>query len=60
MRYWAETRRRSRQGGACEEWPLDAIAFVNRTVSVVDNTIDGTSDAICAIFLNALAHGLQE
>lgn len=40
--------------------PTDAIAFVNRVVAVVENTMDGTSGALYAIFLNALSHGLRE
>ncbi|RAK99481.1 putative dihydroxyacetone kinase (DakA) [Aspergillus ibericus CBS 121593] len=38
----------------------DVVNAVNRIVSVVENTMDGTSGAIYAIFLNALAHGLRE
>ncbi len=38
----------------------DAVAFVNKIASVVENSMDGTSGAIYAIFLNALAHGLRE
>lgn len=40
--------------------PTDAVAFVNKIVPVVENYMDGTSGAIYAIFLNALAHGLRE
>lgn len=40
--------------------PTDAVAFVNRIVVVVENHMDGTSGALYAIFLNALAHGLRE
>ncbi|RMZ88685.1 hypothetical protein DV736_g4076, partial [Chaetothyriales sp. CBS 134916] len=40
--------------------PVDAVAFVNKIVAVVENTMDGTSGAIYAIFLNALAAGLGE
>jgi triose/dihydroxyacetone kinase / FAD-AMP lyase (cyclizing) len=40
--------------------PSDAVAFVNKIVPVVENTMDGTSGAIYAIFLNALAAGLRE
>ena len=40
--------------------PSDAVAFVNKVVPVVEETMDGTSGAIYAIFLNALAHGLRE
>ncbi|KAL4920469.1 Dak1 domain-containing protein [Aspergillus aurantiobrunneus] len=38
----------------------DIIHTVNRIVTVVENTMDGTSGAIYAIFLNALLHGLRE
>ncbi|KAL1966848.1 hypothetical protein VTN77DRAFT_3813 [Rasamsonia byssochlamydoides] len=38
----------------------DAVVAVNKIVNVVENTMDGTSGAIYAIFLNALAHGLRE
>ncbi|KAL5041500.1 hypothetical protein BDW71DRAFT_191759 [Aspergillus fruticulosus] len=38
----------------------DIIHTVNRIVTVVENTMDGTSGAIYAIFLNALVHGLRE
>ncbi|KAL5362662.1 Dak1 domain-containing protein [Aspergillus floccosus] len=38
----------------------DVVHAVNRIVTVVENTMDGTSGAIYAIFLNALAHGLRE
>jgi len=40
--------------------PSDAVAFVNKIVPVVENTMDGTSGALYAIFLNALVHGLHE
>ena len=40
--------------------PSDAVAFVNKIVTAIENTMDGTSGAIYAIFLNALAHGLRE
>jgi triose/dihydroxyacetone kinase / FAD-AMP lyase (cyclizing) len=40
--------------------PEDAVAFVNKIVPVVENTMDGTSGAIYAIFLNALAAGLRD
>lgn len=40
--------------------PDDAVAFVNKIVPVVENTMDGTSGAIYAIFLNALAAGLRD
>jgi dihydroxyacetone kinase len=38
----------------------DAFLFVSRIIPVIENTMDGTSGAIYAIFLNALAHGLRE
>jgi triose/dihydroxyacetone kinase / FAD-AMP lyase (cyclizing) len=38
----------------------DAVALVNRIVAVTEISMDGTSGAIYAIFLNALAHGLRE
>lgn len=37
----------------------DAVNTVLRIVEVVENVMDGTSGAIYAIFLNALAHGLR-
>jgi dihydroxyacetone kinase len=37
----------------------DIVTAVNRIVTIVENTMDGTSGAIYAIFLNALAHGLR-
>ena len=40
--------------------PNDAVAFVNKIVPVVEDNMDGTSGAIYAIFLNALAVGLKE
>ncbi|KEF55439.1 dihydroxyacetone kinase [Exophiala aquamarina CBS 119918] len=45
---------------ASGDQPTDAVEFVNKIVDVVENTMDGTSGAIYAIFLNALAHGLRE
>ncbi|KAJ6119616.1 Dihydroxyacetone kinase 1 [Penicillium sp. IBT 18751x] len=44
------------------EKPLtdDVVVTVSRIVDVVENVMDGTSGAIYAIFLNALAHGLRE
>lgn len=39
--------------------PTDAVAFLNKIIPVVENTMDGTSGAIYAIFLNALAFGLR-
>ncbi|KAI9370791.1 Dak1 domain-containing protein [Aspergillus egyptiacus] len=38
----------------------DVVNTVNHIVTVVENTMDGTSGAIYAIFLNALVHGLRE
>ncbi|EEP80159.1 dihydroxyacetone kinase [Uncinocarpus reesii 1704] len=38
----------------------DIIRSLNKIISVVETTMDGTSGAIYAIFLNALAHGLRE
>ena len=37
----------------------DAALFLDQIVEVVENTMDGTSGALYAIFLNALAHGLR-
>ena len=42
------------------QMPADAVAYVNKLITVVENTMDGTSGAIYAIFLNALSHGLRE
>ncbi|KAK5100946.1 dihydroxyacetone kinase Dak1 [Exophiala xenobiotica] len=39
--------------------PTDAVAFLNKIIPVVENTMDGTSGALYAIFLNALAYGLR-
>ena len=39
--------------------PTDAVAFVSRIIPVIENTMDGTSGAIYAIFMNALAYGLR-
>lgn len=39
--------------------PTDAVGFLNKIIPVVENTMDGTSGAIYAIFLNALAFGLR-
>ncbi|KOS38362.1 hypothetical protein ACN38_g10808 [Penicillium nordicum] len=36
----------------------DVVGTVARIVTIVENVMDGTSGAIYAIFLNALAHGL--
>lgn len=38
----------------------DAVSFVSKIISVVENSMDGTSGALYAIFLNTLAHGLRE
>ena len=38
----------------------DACLFVGKICPVIENTMDGTSGALYAIFLNALAHGLRE
>ncbi|KMU74060.1 dihydroxyacetone kinase [Coccidioides immitis RMSCC 3703] len=38
----------------------DILRSLNRIISLVETTMDGTSGAIYAIFLNALAHGLRE
>ncbi|KAF2397707.1 putative dihydroxyacetone kinase [Trichodelitschia bisporula] len=38
----------------------DAVVFVQRIAQVVEFSMDGTSGAIYAIFLNALAHALRE
>ncbi|CAG8097039.1 unnamed protein product [Penicillium salamii] len=37
----------------------DLLSTLARIVTVVENVMDGTSGAIYAIFLNALAHGLR-
>lgn len=37
----------------------DATIFVHNIIHVVETNMDGTSGAIYAIFLNALAHGLR-
>ena len=39
--------------------PSDAVSFVSRIIPIVENTMDGTSGAIYAIFMNALAYGLR-
>ncbi|KKY25891.1 putative dihydroxyacetone kinase [Phaeomoniella chlamydospora] len=39
--------------------PSDAVAFISRIVPVIEDTMDGTSGAIYAIFMNALAYGLR-
>jgi dihydroxyacetone kinase len=38
----------------------DALAFLQNIIQVVELAMDGTSGAIYAIFLNALAHGLRQ
>ena len=38
----------------------DIINAVCQIIPIVENTMDGTSGAIYAIFLNSLAHGLRE
>lgn len=38
----------------------DVLSTLNKIIPVVETTMDGTSGAIYAIFLNALAHGLRE
>ncbi|PGH34974.1 dihydroxyacetone kinase [[Emmonsia] crescens] len=38
----------------------DLLTSINKIIPIVENTMDGTSGAIYAIFLNALAHGLRE
>lgn len=38
----------------------DAALFMDGIVSVVENDMDGTSGALYAIFLNAVAYGLRE
>jgi dihydroxyacetone kinase len=37
----------------------DAALFLHNIIQVVETNMDGTSGAISAIFLNALAHGLR-
>ena len=37
----------------------DAVLYLDGIISVVENTMDGTSGALYAIFLNALAAGLR-
>nr|POF14102.1 dihydroxyacetone kinase 1 [Quercus suber] len=37
----------------------DAALHLDKITAVVENTMDGTSGALYAIFLNALAHGLR-
>ncbi|KAF2181922.1 dihydroxyacetone kinase [Zopfia rhizophila CBS 207.26] len=38
----------------------DVVIFLQNIIQVVEVTMDGTSGAIYAIFLNALAHGLRQ
>lgn len=38
----------------------DVLRNLNKIISLVETTMDGTSGAITAIFLNAVAHGLRE
>jgi triose/dihydroxyacetone kinase / FAD-AMP lyase (cyclizing) len=38
----------------------DALVFLENIIQTVEMTMDGTSGAIYAIFLNALAHGLRQ
>ncbi|KPI38450.1 Dihydroxyacetone kinase 1 [Cyphellophora attinorum] len=40
--------------------PTDAVAYLNKLVPVVEENMDGTSGAIYAIFLNALAAGVRK
>ncbi|KAI9667303.1 MAG: hypothetical protein M1821_000118 [Bathelium mastoideum] len=40
--------------------PSDAALFLDKIIPVVENSMDGTSGALYAIFLNALAHGLRQ
>jgi len=42
------------------EFSGDAVLDLSKIVSVVENTMDGTSGALYAIFLNSLVHGLQK
>lgn len=37
----------------------DALVTISKIVNVVENTMDGTSGALYAIFLNALTHNLR-
>lgn len=43
--------------GASEQ--KDAALYLEKIIGIVETTMDGTSGAIYAIFLNALAHGLR-
>ncbi|EER38829.1 dihydroxyacetone kinase [Histoplasma capsulatum var. duboisii H88] len=38
----------------------DLVTSLHKIITIVENTMDGTSGAVYAIFLNALAHGLRE
>ncbi|KAI9711768.1 MAG: hypothetical protein M1820_001913 [Bogoriella megaspora] len=40
--------------------PSDAAVFLDKVIQVVETTMDGTSGALYAIFLNAIAHGLRQ
>lgn len=40
--------------------PDDAAIFLQNIIGVVETNMDGTSGALYAIFLNALAHGLRQ
>ena len=40
--------------------PSDATLFLDKIIPVVESNMDGTSGALYAIFLNALAHGLRQ
>lgn len=37
----------------------DAALYLDKIIGIVENTMDGTSGALYAIFLNSLAHGLR-
>jgi len=41
------------------EGQKDAALYLDKIITIVENTMDGTSGALYAIFLNALAHGLR-
>lgn len=41
------------------EQETDAALYLDKIVGVVENSMDGTSGALYAIFLNSLAHGLR-
>jgi triose/dihydroxyacetone kinase / FAD-AMP lyase (cyclizing) len=38
----------------------DLVLLIDRIIQVVESTMDGTSGALYAIFLNALAHAIRE